>query len=30
MANYKKSLNHTQTRHSNPTFCFEDERANGI
>ena len=21
MANYKKSLNHTQTRYSNPTFC---------
>ena len=27
MANYKKSLNHTQTRHSNPTFC--DRRRTG-
>ena len=30
MANYKQSLNHTQTGHSNPTFVIEDERANGI
>ena len=27
MANYKKSLNHTQTGHSNPTFC--DRRRTG-
>ena len=27
MANYKKSLNHTQIRHSNPTFC--DRRRTG-
>ena len=27
MANYKKSLNHTQTRHSNHTFC--DRRRTG-
>ena len=27
MANYKKSFNHTQTGHSNPTFC--DRRRTG-